>query len=121
MDLDINMKTIEEITNTFERSNCSFLASLTHADPRSPILDAVNGGMKEILLLLCDQISAMIKQQTCDIGMSTSTESDYTGVVKVAMSIALGSPPLNTLVTGELLIVDDIAPSHAAHFAQHRG
>jgi hypothetical protein len=37
------------------------------------------------------------------------------------MPVALGSPPLGTLVTGELLIVDDIAPSNAAHFAQPRG
>jgi hypothetical protein len=32
------------------------------------------------------------------------------------MAAALGSPTLNTVLTDELLIVDDIAPSNATHF-----
>jgi len=36
------------------------------------------------------------------------------GCSKVGMPVAFGSPPLGTVVTGELLIVDDIASSNAA-------
>ena len=46
--------------------------------------------------------------QTCALPIST-------------MAAALGSPPLNTVLTDELLIVDDIALSNATHFAQPLG
>jgi hypothetical protein len=50
-----------------------------------------------------------------------TTSSRPHGCSKVAMPIALGSSPLNTLVASKLSIVDDIVPSNSVHFAQSRG